>query len=91
MAHHGTPVHPRHDATTARMRGYFTDLRGVDGAAQREQEIAALPSKDWRGKPVHLIRCHGDYGKGPHDVWLPPYLLWSLLGLTRYRCPYHSR
>lgn len=91
MAHHGTTVHPRHEATTERMRSYFIDLRGLEGAAKREREIATLPMKEWCGKPVHQIRCHGDYGKGPHDVWLPSYLLWSLLSLWSYKCPYHSR
>lgn len=88
--HHGTTVHPKHEATTARMRVMFVDLRGDAGAEQRAREIASLPVKEWRGKPVYQIRCCGDYGKGPHDVWLPPYLLWSLLSLERYRCPYHQ-
>lgn len=57
---------------------------------QRAAAIAALPQKDWRGLPVYQVRCSGDFGRGPHDVWLPEYVLWSLIDLRAYRCPFHS-
>lgn len=57
---------------------------------QRAAEIAALPTKDWKGSPVYQLRCAGDFGRGPHDVWLPAYVLWSLIDLRHYRCPYHA-
>lgn len=57
--------------------------------ATRAAVIAALPHKAWREHTVYRIQCSGDFGRGPHEVWLPEYILWSLIDLQHYRCPYH--
>lgn len=56
---------------------------------QREAEIAALPTVQWKGRTLYTLRCCGVSGKGPHDVNVPLALAWSLLSLTRFFCPYH--
>ena len=61
---------------------------GFDEAIRRK-EIDALERKDWHGKLVYKIRCHGTRGKGPHDVWVGEQLLWFLISLTGFVCPYH--
>lgn len=55
----------------------------------RRAEIERLESKDWRGGRVFRVHCDGPYGRGPHDHWVPEYILWSLIDVTRYRCPFH--
>lgn len=67
----------------------FCEFRAGE-ESERAAEIAALPSKDWKGLTVYQMRCDGDYGRGPHEVWLPEYLLWGLIDLRRYRCPFHQ-
>jgi hypothetical protein len=56
---------------------------------ERRKEIARVESKDWRGLTVYRVHCDGDFGRGPHVHWVPEYILWSLIDVTRYRCPYH--
>jgi hypothetical protein len=43
----------------------------------------------WKGRRLRTIRCQGDFGKGPHDVNVPEALLWCLISLARFLCPYH--
>ena len=74
---------------TERARGYYRELRGEESEARRAAGIAALPSILWRGETLHTLRCHGDFGKGPHDQHVPEALLWALMSLARYRCAYH--
>lgn len=57
--------------------------------ATREAEIAALPAVEWKGRTLRTIRCQGDFGKGPHDMNVPEAILWSLINLNRFICPYH--
>ena len=64
---------------------------------QREQEIAALPTKLWRGKSgtqppkvVYRILCYGTTGEGPHFTWVAEWALWRLSDLTAYRCVTHA-
>lgn len=59
------------------------------GEEGRRKEIAALERKYWNGIEVFRVRCDGDYGRGPHDQWIPEYILWALIDVTRYRCPFH--
>jgi hypothetical protein len=33
----------------------------------------------WRGQRVYRLRCSGDYGRGPHDQFVPVGLLWALI------------
>ncbi len=66
----------------------FNDYR--PGEEQRRRlEIARLEAKDWRGLTVYRVECDGDFGRGPHVHWVPEYILWSLIEVGRYRCPYH--
>jgi hypothetical protein len=55
----------------------------------RAREIARLPQVEWKGRRLYTIRCHGDFGKGPHDMNVPEALLWSLRSLQFFLCPYH--
>lgn len=59
-------------------------------ATRRQQEIDALPTMTWKGRTLYTIRCCGVSGKGQHAVNVPELLLWSLIDLRRYFCPYHA-
>lgn len=68
----------------------FREYRPGEGEEEgRRQAIARLESKDWKGEQVYKVECDGDFGRGPHIHWVPEYILWSLIDVTRYRCPYH--
>ena len=73
-----------------RAKAHHLQMRGSAGFARRAREIAALPSKLWKGKTVFLVTCRGDYGKGNHEVWIPERILWLLVSIDVYRCPYHQ-
>lgn len=81
------------DHRALRAKAAYLELRGEVSADIRQCEIDALPAKDWKGRRVHQIRCRADIsghaGKGPHDVWVPTALLWALVDLRTFRCPYH--
>ena len=68
----------------------FIYERGMLAALDRQSEIEALPAVEWKGKPLRTLRCHGTSGKGPHDCNVPEGLLWSLIDLRAFRCPYHA-
>jgi hypothetical protein len=72
-------------------RRNFREAYGAEDEARRALEIAKLPVVLWKGRTLHTIRCHGDYGKGPHDLHVPEALLWNLIDLGSYRCVYHTR
>lgn len=88
-AHRGRTLGLHEARQTATARAQHRLVRGAEGEAQREMEIAALPSKDWRGHAVYRMWCGGDFGNGPHEVWLPARVLWSLIDLGHYRCAFH--
>lgn len=67
----------------------FFEDRGMAGYQRRQAAIAALPKVLWRGEVLHTIRCRGDFGRGPHDQNVPEMLLWHLISLERYLCPFH--
>ena len=79
--------HP--SARMARAKRAFLEFRGVAAAVERGKAIAARPSKCWHGIRVYSISCHATYGKGPHIYFVPAGLLWSLITLEAFRCPYH--
>jgi len=80
----------RHDdARAQRMRQGFIDDRGETAAARRAAEIAALPLVVWRGRRLRTLRCRADFGAGPHDVNVPEAVLWALIDVGHFRCPYH--
>jgi hypothetical protein len=83
-----TGLHPERQRVQA--RAAFVEVRGEGATQEREQEIAALPVVAWKGKRLRTIRCTGTTGRGPHLVNVPEALLWSLISLTHYRCPYHA-
>lgn len=74
----------------ARARAQFVEVRGAAAVEQRAKDIAALPSKDWRGVHVVALRCEGPFGRGPHVQFVPEYLLWSLIDLRHWICPFHQ-
>jgi hypothetical protein len=86
-----TVVARHEDRIVWQLRAWFVETYGASDAARRAQEIAARPSVVWKGRTLRTIRCHGDYGKGPHDVHLPESVLWNLISLDHYRCVYHTR
>ena len=61
---------------------------GMDVAA-RERAIAALPVVDWKGRPLHTLRCQADFGIGPHDVNVSESLLWAIVSLDHFLCSWH--
>lgn len=63
---------------------------GPRRTAQRQAEIDALPVVSWKGRTLYTLRCRGWSGRGPHDVNVPIMLLWHLLSLRHYYCPYHK-
>lgn len=85
------PTIPLHeDASLVRARAAYLDIAGPERAAERAAQIASLPTVEWRGRTLRTIRCTGTRGRGPHDMHVPEALLWSLIDLGRYRCPYHA-
>lgn len=80
------PLHE--DRLLATSRRVFRQLC-PDGEERRAAEIAALPQVEWKGRTLYTIRCHGKSGRGPHDVNVPASLLWQLIDIRAYCCPYH--
>ncbi len=78
-----------HDRVLATSRQAFIETRGSQDVKSREAAIASLQSKMWRGIPVFELRCAGPFGRGPHVQWVPEYLLWSLIDLSHFLCPFH--
>ena len=74
----------------ARAKAALRAARGVAAAVGRAHEIAARQSKLWRGRRVWPIRCTGASGKGPHEMHVEAAVLWSLIDLKTFRCPYHA-
>lgn len=72
-----------------RMIEQAREWKGDAWVVRRAIEIAQLPVKDWRGRAVFRIMCEGPFGRGPHENWVPEHLLWNLLDLGHYCCPYH--
>ncbi len=62
---------------------------GSRAAVRRAREIVALPSKLWKGVRVYRVTCQADFGKGPHDQWIPADFLWALIDIGAFRCPWH--
>ena len=89
MRHRKRTIGLRQEAQTARAREAFAELQGATAAAQRLQQMAALPTVQWRGRTLYTLRCAGPFGKGPHTVNVPESLLWSLLDLRHFLCAYH--
>jgi hypothetical protein len=83
-----TGLHPRSQEMKA--RAAFVVARSDAEARFRAMEIGALPVVDWRGVRLRTIRCSGTSGKGPHTVNVPPSLLWALIDVRYYRCPFHA-
>ena len=79
--------HP--SSRASKVKRAFRDFRGVEDAVSRAWEIAQLPTKIWHGTRVYAITCRAEFGKGPHEVYLTPMVLWCLIDLRRHRCPYH--
>lgn len=67
----------------------FRELRTETEMHRRAAEIARLPSKIWRGVAVYELTCPGPYGKGPHTQYVPERVLWALISLDYFLCPYH--
>lgn len=78
------------DRRDARAKQAFLALRGPADLAVREAQIQSLPHSVWRGHAVYAITCHGSTGKGPHQVNVPLALLFSLIEIEAYRCPFHA-
>jgi hypothetical protein len=81
-------AHPEKKA--ARAREAFIEVRGNAEALARGIAIEALPTVQWKGRTLYVIRCHGLSGKGPHDTNVPESVLWSVIDFRAFRCPYHA-
>lgn len=76
----------------------FMEVRGMgatlielmDAYAERRAFIASLPTVNWKGRTLYTLRCNGTTGRGPHDVNVPPSLLWCLIEPRAYRCQFHA-
>ena len=79
--------HP--SARMMRSKLAFREFLGVAAAVERGKAIAARPSKHWHGVRVYSITCHATYGKGPHTYFVTAAVLWSLMSIGAFRCPYH--
>ena len=77
------------DASLRKARAAFAQY-GTRDIAERQAQIDALPVVEWKGRRLRTIRCHGTTGKGPHDVHVPEAVLWALIDLRAFRCPYHG-
>ena len=80
---------PQQARQTARARAAFVAYLGEDAASERAAEIAALPTVAWSGRTLYTLRCDADYGRGPHLQSVPQSMLWSLISLSHWRCPFH--
>lgn len=65
------------------------NLDPAQAAERRRAQIAVLASKVWKGQRVYRVQCDGDFGRGPHVMWVPERILWSLIDPTVYRCAFH--
>lgn len=74
---------------TERARAAFRQLRGLVSEAARASAIARLPTTMWRGHTLYTLWCDADFGKGPHRLNVSEQVLWSLIDLQHFRCPYH--
>lgn len=74
---------------TARARAAFRLAYGLEEERRRAAQIAAVPAVDWHGRTLRTLTCAGPYGKGPHLQYLPEAVLWSLIDLAYFVCPYH--
>jgi hypothetical protein len=84
------PASGRHpQSQTERARALCREVLGEVGEARRAEAIAQLPVVQWKGRTLYTIRCHGDFGNGPHDQHVPEATLWALISLSHYRCAYH--
>lgn len=80
----------RHPVANAlRARAAFVETRGAENEAKRAAEIAALPSKVWKGRTLYALQCHGESGRGPHVQYVHEGLLWALIELNQFICPFH--
>lgn len=75
---------------TDRARQAFVKAYGEVEAERRAAQISAVESKEWRGQTVYKIVCQADFGKGPHDQFVPEGLLWALIDIHVWRCPFHK-
>ena len=89
MRHRVTTVSQHEDRILADVKRFFYDIYGDAGTAKREAQIAELPKVEWNGRTLYTLRCQGDYGKGPHDMNVPESLLWNLIDLGVFYCPFH--
>jgi hypothetical protein len=80
---------PHEDRQAGTARAAFRACRSEGAELEREREIAALPVVEWRGRRLRTVFCNGETGKGPHVVNVPESLLWALVDVRKYRCPFH--
>lgn len=67
----------------------IADLGSVR-AAKRQQEIDALPMVVWKGRTLYSLECQGTSGRGHHIVNVPLMMVWHLISLRRFFCPWHA-
>lgn len=80
---------PNEDRWLIRARNAFITMVGVERAAERQRQINALPSVEWKGRTLRTVTCHAQFGRGPHVQNVPERILWALIDVRAYRCPFH--
>ena len=81
-------LHPA--AQTARARAAFIELCGERETRRRERHIRRLPTKRWKGQLLYALECQAEFGNGPHVQYVPEAMLWALISLGGWRCPFHA-
>ena len=68
----------------------FQELLGEAATRRRAIDIAMLPKVEFKGRELSTIECEGPFGAGAHKVNVPDTLLWNLMDLRHFRCPFHA-
>jgi hypothetical protein len=77
-----------YEAVLARTRAAFAEMYGEAAAGLRQMEINNLPAVEWKGRTLRTLYCAAPFGR-PHDLNVPEFVLWSLLDLRLFVCPWH--
>jgi hypothetical protein len=81
-------LHP--DAQARRAEQGAIELMGLFWWACRRGELARLPTVQWKGQTLYTLRCCATSGRGSHLLNVPESLIWQIVSLKGFYCPYHA-